>query len=599
MILAALNNYYNRLIEQGADDVPAFGFSQEQISFALVIDDKGELVDVISLIDTSGKKPRPRVMQVPQPPKRASNIAPCFLWDKTSYVLGLTRSESQKDVERTGKTFEAFRLFHQKWLDDEDDVGLQALLAFLGKWNPDDAEMVARIPEVALDTNVVFRLEGDQRFLHERPASAAVRARQLSQSGEHKSICLVTGSFASPTKLHPTIKNVNGAQTAGASLVSFNQNAFESYGKTQGDNSPVSDVAAFGYGTALNYLLRRSEQNNHRLQIGDATVVFWAESTSTGKAEAAESLFGVLLQPPAPDDEAENARLQATLMAVSKGRPLNELNPGLESDTRIYVLGLSPNAARLSIRFWQVDSLEVLARRVYEHYQDLLLEPKPWKSAPAIWRLLAETVPHHTGSKPKLDDVAPHLAGEMARAILTGQRYPRSLLSNLLMRMRADGDVTSLRVALCKAVLARDARLSKHNSDTKEIPVSLDTDNTDPGYLLGRLFASLESVQRAALGGKVNATIRDRFFGSASATPASIFPVLMRNAQNHMSKVKKDRPGLATNLEKQLDEIVGKLSPQLPKSLRMESQGRFAIGYYHQRAEIFKKHEPELIEGEE
>ncbi len=599
MILTALNNYYNRLIEQGTDDVPAFGFSQEQISFALVIDGKGELVDVISLMDTSGKTPRPRVMQVPQPPKRSSGISPCLFWDKTSYVLGLTGGESQKDVERAGKTFEAFRLFHQDWLGGEDDIGLQALLAFLGKWNPDNTEMAARIPEAALDTNVVFRLEGEQRFLHERPASAAVRARQLNQTGKHSSICLVTGEFASPAKLHPTIKNVNGAQSSGASLVSFNQDAFESYGKTQGDNSPVSDVAAFGYGTALNYLLRRSEDNNHRLQIGDATVVFWAEAASARRSQAAESLFNILLQPPAPDDEAENTLLHATLAKIAKGRPLEELNPDFQSDTRIHVLGLAPNASRLSIRFWQVDTLKIFARRVSEHYQDLLLEPKPWKSEPAVWRLLAETVPHRTGSKPKLDDVAPHLAGEMARAILTGQRYPRSLLSNLLMRMRADGDVTSLRVALCKAVLARDARLSKHNSDNKEIPVSLDTDNTDPGYLLGRLFASLESVQRAALGGKVNATIRDRFFGSASATPASIFPVLMRNAQNHMGKVKKDRPGLATNLEKQLDEIVGKLSPQLPKSLRMESQGRFAIGYYHQRAEIFKKHDPELIEGEE
>ena len=599
MILAALNNYYNRLIEQGIDEVPSFGFSQEQISFALVINDDGDLIDVINLMDTSGKKPRPRIMQVPQPPKRSSGISPCLFWDKTSYVLGLTAGESKKDVERARKTFKAFRCCHQNWLVGEDDRGLQAFLAFLAKWNPDNLQLTASIPDVALDTNVVFRLDGEQKFLHQRSAAIAVRARQLTLESEKISTCLVTGALSSPAKLHPTIKNVNGAQSSGASLVSFNQNAFESYGKSQGENAPISEFASFGYGTALNYLLRRSEDNNHRLQIGDATVVFWAEAKSAEKAEAAESLFSVLLQPPSLDDQSENALLHAALSAVSKGRPLEELSPDLQAGTRIHVLGLAPNASRLSIRFWQVDSLEVFANRISEHYQDLLLEPKPWKSEPALWRLLTETVPHRNGSKPKLDDVAPQLAGEITRSILTGERYPHSLLSILLMRMRADGDVSSLRVALCKAVLARDARLSKYQSDDKEIPVSLDTENTDPGYLLGRLFASLESIQRAALGGKVNASIRDRFFGAASATPATIFPVLMRNAQNHMGKIKKDRPGLATNLERQLDEIVGKLSSQLPKSLRMESQGRFAIGYYHQRAEIFKKHEPEIMEGEE
>ncbi|MEX0740091.1 MAG: type I-C CRISPR-associated protein Cas8c/Csd1 [Pseudohongiella sp.] len=599
MILIALNDYYNRLVEQGVDDVPPFGFSQEQVSFALVINRAGDLVDVISLMDTSGKKPRPRVMQVPQPPKRSSGISPCLFWDKTGYVLGLTASEAERDIERAGRTFDAFRNYHQELLDGTEDEGLQALLAFLTKWNPVSPELIDKVPPEALDTNIVFRVDGERDFLHQRPAARAVRAKQVEQNSEGSTTCLVTGEIASISQLHPTIKNVNGAQSSGASLVSFNQNAFESYGKSQGDNAPVSSRASFGYGTALNYLLRRGEANKHRLQIGDATVVFWAEAGANTSCDTAESLFSILLQPPGHDDESENVLLQSTLSAVAKGRPLTDLNMDLQPDTRIFVLGLSPNAARLSIRFWQVDSLEVFARRMAQHYQDMLLDPLPWKSEPAIWRLLSETVPHRGGSKPKLEDVAPHLAGELARSILTGQRYPRSLLSNLLMRMRADGDISSLRVALCKAVLTREARLTKKLTNHKEIPVSLDTENSDPGYLLGRLFASLESIQSAALGRNVNATIRDRYFGAASATPAHIFPVLLRSAQNHMSKVKKNKPGLATNLEKQLDEIVGKLPSQFPKSLGMESQGRFAIGYYHQRAEIFKKHEPEIMEGEE
>lgn len=599
MILTALNNYYDRLVDQGVDDVPPYGFSQEKISYALVINTEGDLIDVISLMDTSAKKPRPSVRLVPQPPKRSVNIDPCFMWDKTGYVLGLTASEADKDIQRAKKTFDAFRTYHYNCFENTEDEGLKALLLFLDKWDPDDSECISQMPEEALDSNVVFRLDGEQRFLHQRPAAQKIRSEQLKASGADRVICLVTGEETSPATLHPNIKGVNGAQSSGASLVSFNLDAFTSYGKKQGQNAPVSERAAFGYGTALNYLLRRDDNNKHRLQIGDSTVVFWAEAATNEAATTAEGIFGILLQPPAPDDKEESSRLHSTLLAVSKGRPLETLDPNLQADTRIYVLGLAPNASRLSIRFWQVDSLDIFAKRVAEHYRDLQLEPQPWKSEPAIWRLLAETVPHREDTKPKLDDVAPQLAGEMARAILTGSRYPRSLLSNLIMRIRADGDVSPLRVALCKAVLVREARLSNRQNHDKEIPVSLDTDNTDPGYLLGRLFASLESVQRAALGKNVNATIRDRYFGAASATPASVFPVLMRNAQNHLSKVKKDKPGLATNLEKQLNEIVDKLEPQLPKSLRIESQGRFAIGYYHQRAEIFKKHESDIKEGEE
>ena len=599
MILTALNNYYNRLVEQGVGDVPPYGFSQEKISYALVLSKQGDLVDVISLLDTSGKKPRPSVRLVPQPPKRAVNIEPCFMWDKTGYVLGLTASEASKDIQRARKTFEAFKLYHREWLANTDDEGLKALLSFLEGWNPENSENIARIPHEALDTNVVFRLDGEQNFLHQRSAAQRIRSEQLKSNATEKVACLVTGEISSPARLHPNIKGVNGAQSSGASLVSFNLDAFSSYGKAQGQNAPVSERAAFGYSTVLNYLLRRDENNKQRLQIGDSTVVYWAESTTSESAEAAEGLFGILLQPPAPDDKEEAERLHSVLAGVAKGRPLETLDPKLQADTRIYVLGVAPNASRLSIRFWQVDSLDIFAKRVAEHFQDLYLEPQPWRSEPAIWRLLAETVPHRENSKPKLDDVAPQLAGELARAILTGSRYPRSLLSHLIMRMRADGDISAMRVALCKAVLIRDARLSNRPYHDKEIPVSLDTANTDPGYLLGRLFASLESIQRAALGRNVNATIRDRYFGAASATPASVFPVLMRNAQNHLSKVKKDKPGLATNLEKQLDEIIGKLEPQLPKSLRIESQGRFAIGYYHQRAEIFKKHEAEIKEGEE
>jgi CRISPR-associated protein Csd1 len=598
MILTALNNYYGRLVEQGNPDVPPYGYSPENISYCLVIDREGALIDVVSLLDTTEKKPRPSVYLVPQPPKRASNVAPCFLWDKSSYVLGLTSSEKDKDIHRARQTHEKFKEYHRQWLEDEDDVGLQALLAFLDRWDPEDETLVKLVPIDALDTNLVFRLDEEQGFLHQRDGAKVIRDRQLASSDQQTQTCLVTGEPAPVAALHPTIKGVNGAQSSGASLVSFNLSAFESHGKKQGMNAPVSERAAFGYGTALNYLLRRDPNNRQRLQIGDSTVVFWAEAGNPQEAEASEDFLGGLLSPPTNSEDLDNPeveRLHATLNKVAAGEPLQNLNLQLNPNTRIYILGLAPNAARLSVRFWEVDTLERFIQRIGEHYRDLLLQPVPWKKPPSIWRLLLETVPYRNG-KAKSDDVAPHLAGELTRAILTGRRYPRHLLTHMIMRMRADGHLSSLRVALCKAILVRDQRLGSIKD--KEIPVSLDIDNRDPGYVLGRLFATLESVQRAALGGKVNATIRDRYYGAASATPASVLPVLLRNAQSHFSKVRKEKPGLAVNLEKQTGAIMELLPAEFPKTLGLEEQGRFAIGYYHQRNEIFNKHASDIQEGD-
>lgn len=574
MILAALNDYYQRLLTQQDSGISPFGYSQEKISYEILLAPDGRVVDVNDIRDTSGKKSIPSTLDVPQPPKRASNISPCFLWDKTSYVLGVSAASKRADREH-----EAFVALHRDILANEVDIGLTALLAFLTSWTPDQFNSPP-FSEEMLDSNVVFRLDGERNYLHERPAARVVRAKLLG--GEDRTepgMCLVSGEKLPLARLHPAIKGVNGAQSSGASIVSFNLESFSSYGKNQGENAPVSEQATFAYTTVLNHLLRRSEHNRQRLQIGDATVVFWAQADDARQAEAAESLMASFFDPPADDDQ-EAQRLRSALEAVSEGRPLNELDPGLSDGTRIFVLGLAPNASRLSIRFWQSDSLAIFTNRLSQHYRDLELYPLPTRTPPAVWRLLLTTAPSRDG-KAKSEDVPPLLAGELTRSILTGAPYPRSLLSNIIMRFRTDGEISPLRVALCKAVLARESRLGiKHFN--KEVPVSLDTTNTDPGYLLGRLFSTLESIQGAALGKQINATIRDRYYGSASATPATIFPVVLRNAQNHLSRLRKDKPGLAVILEREVADILALLGTAFPKTLRIESQGHFAIGYYHQ-----------------
>lgn len=590
MILSALNDYYQRLLEQGADGVSPFGYSQEKISYEILLSPDGEVVDVNDIRQVAGKKPIPRSLSVPQPEKRTSGTKSNFLWDKTSYVLGA----SSKDGGRTALEHAAFKELHLQALADEDDAGLQALTKFLKQWEPQKFRPPT-FSEEMLDTNVVFRLDGQQQYLHESPAAQTVRAKLLASGDSRNGLCLVTGQQLPLARLHPAVKGVNGAQSSGASIVSFNLDAFTSYGKSQGENAPISEQVAFAYTTVLNHLLRRDEHNRQRLQIGDASVVFWAQSADTQQSMQAEATFWSMLEPPS-DDGQEAEKLRNVLSAVAQGRPLHELDPHLEEGTRLFVLGLAPNTSRLSIRFWESGNLETFARRLGEHFQDLHIEPLPWKTAPAIWRLLYATAPSRDG-KAKAEDVPAHLAGEMARAILTGRRYPQSLLATLIMRMRADGDISGVRVALCKAVIAREARLGGNKTNPEELPMSLDKEAANPGYRLGRLFAVLEGAQRLALGDRVNATIRDRYYGAASATPATVFPVLLRNAQNHLAKLRKDKPGLAVNLERDIAEIIGGLQSQFPRSLRLEDQGRFAIGYYHQsQARFTRTPEPENLE---
>lgn len=585
MILQALNHYYQRLLARGEEGLAPFGYSPEKISYEILLAPDGRVVGVNDIRDNSGKKPMPRLMNVPQPPKRASGIAPCFLWDKTSYVLGISATSKRSDKEH-----DAFKTLHQKSLASAEDAGLKALQAFLAAWTP---ERFAQAPfkDEMLDANMVFRLDGEKTYLHERPAAQTIRARLLAgDEGEAAVLasCLVTGERMPVARLHASIKGVWGAQSAGASIVSFNKDSFTSYGKNQGENAPVSEQAAFAYTTVLNHLLRRGEHNRQRLQIGDTSMVFWAEASSDDEATAAEDwMADVWAWDDGPTDGQETQSMRQALEKLVQGKPLKDIDPRLDPATRIYVLGLAPNASRISIRFWHVDTLGALADNVAWHARDMQLEPAPWKLMPALWRLVLATAPSRDG-RAKSEDVPPQLAGELMRSILNGTRYPGSLLASTLMRMRTDGDLSGVRVAICKAVLTRNKRLG-NNEIKEEVPVSLDKESLSPGYRLGRLFAVLEDVQRNALGGQVNATIRDRYYGAASATPASVFPVLLRNTQNHLSKLRKEKAKLAGFFESEIRDIVDGLPEHFPRSLRIEAQGQFAIGYYHQSQARFDK----------
>jgi CRISPR-associated protein Csd1 len=594
-VLQALNAYYERMAARGEAEPP--GFSREKISFSITLSAQGEPVAVRDLREEAkGKRLVPKALSVPAAVKRTVAILPNLFWDKSAYVLGRTAG----DGKRTALEHAAFKTAHRDLLAGASDPGLVALSRFLDRWSPERFDAAPFSVEM-LDANIVFSLDGETRYLHQREAAQALLAARAGGEGL-AAFCLVTGRQAPVQRLHPTIKGVDGAQTAGAALVSFNLDAFASYGKEQGDNAPTSEAAAFRYGAALNALLDRSASRNRlRRGIGDATIVFWADASRAEEeaaAKAAEDWFASMVEP--PNDEGEASKLRDALARLAGGEPVASLDPGLEENTAFHVLGLAPNAARLSVRYWLTDSFGSFARRLAEHHADLAIEPSPWRSPPSLNWLLMKT----TALQEKAENVLPLLAGEVMRAVLEGGRYPRSLLAAAMIRLRAGDDPASgWHAAVIKAVLARDHRLKVIDKAEPESParakekppVSLDRDNENPAYQLGRLFAAFETAQRLALG-PVNATIRDRYFGAASATPASVFPLLMRGVQSHLGKLRKE--GKGRWLEREIEDINDKLGPSLPRALRLEAQGRFVLGYYHQRKGQFANREAQAETAE-
>jgi CRISPR-associated protein Csd1 len=568
-VLQALNGYYDRMAARG--EVVPPGYSMEPLGVVIVLAADGRIVDVHELGDASSKKPRPA--RVPKWfGRQGIGSTPFFLWDNTAYVLGVSR----KDPDKTRRDHEAFRVLHESTLTDETDAGLMALKLFIQKWHPQDFNM-PRFNDKMIDRNIAFRLQDDHdenglpRFIHDRSAAAAhIERLRTGSVPTERMICLVTGKELTPVRLHPKIKGVDGVASAEVPLVSFNEDAFESYGQKQGLNAPTSQEAAFRYGTALNRLLDRSTSRN-RVRISDATVVFWANTAGVTEmaADAAESFFTSLLEP--PDDQTEAAKIGAALEMLAKGRPIKDADPRLDDRTRFHILGLAPNVARLSIRYWLEDDFSAFARRLAEHYRDLSIAPPPWRTKlPAIQRLLVKT----TALQEKFDNIPPLLAGEMMRAVLTGARYPRTLLSAAITRLRAGDDPGSgWHAAVIKAFINR--------YEEDKVPVARDPNSDNAAYQLGRLFALLEAAQYAALG-RVNAPIGDRYYGAASATPARVFGPLLRGLRNHLSDARKR--GRGGWIEPRIIETIRSLPPDLPRALRLEDQGRFAVGYYHERA---------------
>ncbi len=591
MIIPALVKYYDQLEQDPESDIAPYGFSRQQISFEVLLSPDGSSYEINDIREVNEKRSVPRrVVVFGQAKPSGSGLNPCLLWDNAQYMLGFKSEDNKPD--RTTKTFEAFRDKHLELQDEIDDPGFDAVCEFLKSWDQQCAQNLADRADVLTNFGI-FRIQGETRFVHERPQVHQWWVAQVEESGKGNEGMdaqlpnLITGEPRIIARLHePKIKKIRDAQSSGATIVSFNQDAFESYGKEQGDNSPVGIKDAFKYCTALNTL---TNDRARCIYLGDTTIVFWAEQSSPFEC----SILPAFMTGGGDEDSGTISELRSTFQSLRQGRKVNDIDPA----TPFYVLGLAPNAARLSIRFWITGTIADFAQRMDTHLSDLELEPPPKNFDLAdlsIRRLIGETVPPKSGWADE-EAISPLLAGSVLRAILTGGPYPRSLLSAVINRVRTEGMVYGKdkrkdcqqaeyrRCAIIKACLQRNARIAGHE---KEIPVLFNPERPEVAYQLGRLFAALEKVQEDAMPG-LNATIKDRYFGSASATPGVVFPRLTRMHQHHIEKLEG---GLKVVREKLIQEIMGRLDT-FPSHLSLDDQGLFAIGYYHQRQFFFTKKE--------
>lgn len=588
MILQALTAYYEQLVRQGKLSAPGWEDSFK-VSYELRLNDAGQLLRVVPLLTekTAGKKTvlAPRAMRVPAHVKRTAGVSANLLCDNSSYLLG---ADEKGKPERAKQCFDACAALHHRLLDDVDSPAARAILAYFDSWDPAQAAshplLQEQWKEITGNANLIFGYEAadhSHSFVNDDPAiQNAWQAHYNDRSAGADTVqCLITGKQAPAALVHPSIMGVQGAQSSGAALVSFNAPAFCSYGHEQGENAPMSEYAAFAYTTALNRLLADRDHCKH---VGDTTILCWAENAEPVYQDAMSMfLFGA--------DEAagiQESDVQAALKRLAAGQTVPFLEKELSPDQHFYLLGLAPNAARLSVRFFLRDTFGSFAQNLQKHAEEMEIdcsEKEKFRTLP-IWAVVNETTRTVPGQPAK---PSPQLAGDLLRAVLTGGRYPATLLNGVTLRIRAEQTVTRGRAAVIKAYYLRNYPTELN----KEVYTVSLNETTNVPYLLGRLFSVLEAVQKAANPG-INTTIKDRYFDAACAAPVMVFSTLLRLSQKHLRKL---NDGLATYYDKQITELMAQLPESgFPARLSLPDQGKFAIGYYHQTQKRFaKKNEEE------
>ncbi len=574
MILQALCDYYDRK----EDLLPPFGFEEKAIPFIIIINELGHFIQLENNSESTNGKVIVRPVRVPKASGRSGaksyETAYC-LWDHYGYVAEqakVTKPDDipkEKEIEDARKQHISFKKRIAELLKDiPSDSGVQAVDLFL---NSNDGVEKLKANEIWQEClkikgcNLSFRVAGESQLVcQSEQVINWVKQQPLSESEVKDGVCLISGEKTKVVRLHSTVSGVNQKP---APLAAINEPAYTSYGKDKGYNFPVSAVASFKYAAALNHLLRKSSQTKFR--IGETSYVCWAE-----KQSLLEATLLFVFSDTGDDPEKGTAVVKSLFSSIHNGA-----YQAKDGKDQFFVLGLAPNSARIVIRYWNAGTVANHSENIAQWFKDLEIIGVDHNGYPPLKKLLRSTALQY-----KDDNVPPNLPADVIRSILANSRLPDTFMQATIRRIKAEkGNVSYHRACILKANLNRKYRLS--TTSKRELTVSLNKDEKRIGYCLGRLFAALEKLQSDAQPG-IKATIRDRYYSSASSTPKTVFGTLMRLSTHHFKKL--ENPGWRINAEKRMGEIMG-LITEFPSHLNLENQGLFAIGYYHQKQDFFTK----------
>lgn len=574
MLLQSLVKLYEAWAEKG--EIEKLGWNPVKISYGISLDQEGNVDEIIHLKTNApkGNKVIPSLISLPMPVKRSVGVASNFLYDNATYVFGYDNSNKP---DRAKQCFDCFRSVGNKVLENSDDEFSTVIKKFLQKDYSEFENLSDLLTELnCTETTVDDILNKGANLLlmplGKFPTDSKAICESWNSYYEHsdapKGVCLVTGKDDHIAKLHPVIKGIRGAQAAGASLVSFNATAFDSYGKENGYNAPVSEYAAFAYTSALNKLV---SDNDHRIFAGDTTVVCWTEDGESAYQDVFAGIFN-------SDDEVKQKDLHDTIVSIVNGNEVKWEGIPLNPSNNFYILGISPNSARLSVRFFIQNTFGKVMENLLKNQQRMeMVKPgfEKFNYIP-LWRILGETV----NKKSRDKKCKPHLAGDVLNSIINDYNYPSTLYYGILGRISAEQNINWVKASVLKAYL-----LKNYDSKYKEeITVDYNENSNNKAYLLGVLFSNLEEIQNTANPG-IKSTIRDRYFTAASSTPSRVFPILIDLAQNHIKKI--PNVGAKVNCQKMLTETMSKLGDKFPNRLKLDEKGMFQLGYYQRTQERF------------
>ena len=556
MILRALYDYYNR-----CDNLPAKGMEEKEIGFLLVLSPEGRF---LRFEDCRLEKDRARIYLVKKHVGRSSAAVANYLYDNSAYVLGYSDKTNGKEQLYFDTFKEKVETIAKVFPDNKDIYAIQAFYK-----NSRDSIIQTVSQDVLWEdirknlskkySTFSFRIEGDLKIVAEKKEILQLEECDSSDA----KFCLVSGKYGVPVDT-TTATMIPGSQAI-AKLVAFQVNSgYDSYGKTKCGNAPISEEAEFAYTTALNSMLQKGSRN--KFMLGNRTFVFWASSKNEAAVEAENSLFELLgySEEVKDDPNANIMKARKVFESIYSGLLKTEL------DDRFYILGLAPNSARIAVVYWSETTLKDFAGKILNHFNDMEIHDtrKDKKPYMGIREIISSVT---LGGK--MSDVTPNLPEAVVKSIFQGLPYPQTLYSACVRRIRAEQKLTITRAAIIKAYLNRQS------NNNKKIDIMLDKDNNNQGYLCGRLFAVLENLQFAANG---QDSIRSSYMNAASTTPSTVFSTILKLSNNHYGKLAKDKKGLANFFDNQKKEIMAMLQ-EFPDTLELKDQGRFFLGYYHQK----------------